>query len=177
MTEYSFRGARLARHLLVLTSLALLAGCIDSAAPILTDAEPLLGKRLHLQLYGLHEGAAHEPATVTFGWLGSRYVNVGRGVKDIGDVTLHAFEGPDIIVQNMRAGKPVEYAIARKLADGTYLVVPIDDNDADAATRAKYCGKEAGCRVATPEAVLAFARATAAKPHSTGGLAVVLAEH
>jgi hypothetical protein len=44
--------------------------------------------------------------------------------------------------------------------------------------RYRFCGKEivTSCRVATNDAVVAFARATAAKPHPAGGLAVLLAD-
>jgi hypothetical protein len=130
-----------------------------------------------LQFYALRDGAAHEPLSERFAWRGGRYVRTA-GDDSIGDFTLHAFEGGDLVVQSIRSGRPAEYAIARKLADGTYLVVAIDENDADEATRGKFCGNvaDAGCRVATRDAVLAFARATAAKPHATGGLAVLLAD-
>ncbi len=78
-------------------------------------------------------------------------------------------------MQSLRRGHPAEYGIARKLADGTYLLFAVDEDDADEATRAKFCDKGAGtaCRVATREAVLAFARASAAKPHPAGGLALL----
>jgi hypothetical protein len=162
-----------------LVSLTLLAGCIDSAAPVLTDAKPLLGERLHLQFYGLHEGTAHEPESGTYTFRGDRYVLTGGSAKDIGDFTLHEFEGADLMVQNIRAGRAVEYALARKLAEGTYLVFPIDETDADEATRTKLCSRDGGaaCRVTTRDQVVTFARATAAKPHTNGGLAIVLADH
>ena len=62
---------------------------------------------------------------------------------------------------------------------GESYAVAIDENDAEEATRSQFCGKETGaaCRVASREAVLAFARTTAAKPHPVGGLAVLLADH
>jgi len=168
-----------AARLLAVMSLAILAGCIDSAKPLLTDAQPLLGERPRLEFYVLREGAAREPAAETFAWRNGRYVPIRGTAGDIHDFTLHAFEGADLIVQSVRPGHPAEYAIARKLADGTYLVVAVDENDADDATRDKFCDKNAGtaCRVTTREAVLAFARATAAKPHASGGLAVLLADH
>jgi hypothetical protein len=170
--------ARCAAFVLVFGGIVPLAGCIDSTEPILMQARPILGERLHLQLYGVHDGAAHEPESQRFAWLNDRYVRTGALSTDIDSFSLHAFEGDDLIVQNIRSGKPVEYALARKLADGTYLVFPIDEDDADAATRAKLCSKDAGaaCRVSTQDQVLGFARATAAKPHSTGGLAIVMAE-
>ncbi len=167
-----------APHLLAVASFAFLAGCISSTAPILTDGLPLLGERPRLQFYTLRDGAAREPATETFRFTDGRYVPMSGTRKDIGPFTLHAFEGGDLIAQSIRPGHPAEYAIARKLADGTYLLFVIDEADADEATRAKYCGKDPGseCGVATREAVFAFARATAAKPHASGGLAIVMGQ-
>jgi hypothetical protein len=178
MTDDPPRHGGLAPRILALASFALLAGCIDSAQPILTDAQPLAGERPHLEFYALRDGAAHEPSAESFAWRGGRYVPIHGTATDIGAFTLHSFEGADLIVQSIRPGKPAEYAIARKLAEGVYLVIAIDENDTDEATRGTYCGHDAGaaCRVTTREAVLAFAHATAAKPHATGGLAVLMAE-
>jgi hypothetical protein len=176
MRSFLFR----VRGIFALLCAAPLAGCIDSAQPILTDAQPLLGDRLHLQFYSVRDDGAHEPMEATFVWRGGRYVATsitGMGV-DIGDFTLHVFEGTDLIVQSVRPNKPTEYAIARKLAAATYLVVAIDETYADDATRGSFCSSGPGiaCRVATSEAVIAFARATAAKPLASGGLAVLLAD-
>ena len=65
-----------------------------------------------------------------------------------------------------------------QLADGVYLVAVVDESDADEATQNKFCEKPPGtaCRVNSREAVLAFARASAAKPHAGGGLALLM-EH
>jgi hypothetical protein len=182
MTKISSRRVRRAPHLLslglALASLALLTGCISSNAPILTDGQPLLGKEPHLRFYVLRDGIVREPSGETFRWRDGRYVPVGGNAKDIGPFTLHAFEGADLIVQNIRAGKPVEYGIARKLADGVYLLAAVDENDADEATQNKFCEKAAAvaCRVNNREAVLALTRASAAKPHAGGGLALLM-EH
>jgi len=175
MTKFSSRRA--GRHWLALASFALLTGCISSDGPILTDGQPLLGKEPHLLFYVLRDGTAREPSAKTFRWQDGRYVPVGRSAKDIGPFTLHAIEDSDLIVQTLSAGKPVEYGVARKLADGVYLVAVVDENDADAATQNKFCQKPPGaaCRVNSREAVLAFARATAAKPHAAG--LVLLMEH
>jgi len=176
MTNLSSRHVRGAAHLLALASAALLAGCIDSAQPLLTDGQPLLGERLHLQFFALRNGAAHEPEQATFVWRDGRYVRMAG--TDMGAFTLHAFEGDDLIVQSMRPGKSVEYAIARRLAEGTYLVVAVDETFADEAIRKNYCttSPSIDCRVSTRDAVLAFALATAAKPLVSGGLAVILAD-
>ena len=182
MNKISSRRAHRAPHLLslglALASFALLTGCISSDGPILTDGQPLLGKEPHLLFYVLRDGTAREPSAKTFRWQDGRYVPIGRSAKDIGPFTLHAIEGSDFIVQTLSAGKPVEYGIARKLADGVYLVAVVDESDADEATQNKFCDKAANvaCRVKSREAVLALARATAAKPHPGGGLALLM-EH
>jgi hypothetical protein len=178
MTEHLHWRAY-APKILALAGVLALAGCIDSAKPILSDAQPFLGGRPHIEFYVLRDGAAREPVSETFAWRNGRYVPLRGTASDIHDFTLHAFEGADLIVQSIRAGHPAEYGIARKLADGTYLLFAVDENDADSGTRDKYCGKEpdAACRVATREAVLAFARASAAKPRSAGGLAVLIGDH
>ena len=130
---------RRAPHLLslglALASFALLTGCISSDGPILTEAQPLLGKEPHIRFYVLRDGTVREPSAKTFRWQDGRYVPIGGNAKDIGPFTLHAFEGSDLIVQSLRAGKPVEYGVARKLADGVYLLAAVDESDADAATQ------------------------------------------
>jgi len=182
MSKISSRRAGRAPHLLslglALASFTLLSGCISSDGPILTDGQPLLGKEPHLQFYVLRAGTAHEPSAETFRWQDGRYVPIGGNAKDIGPFTIHAFAGSDLIVQSIRAGKPVEYGIARKLADGVYLLAAVDESDADAATQNEFCEKAAtvACRVKSREAVLAMARATAAKSHAGGGLALLM-EH
>jgi hypothetical protein len=156
-----------------------LAGCIDSAAPILHDAKPVFGERARLHLYSLRDGAAHEPDSVTYRWNGFRYVIPRWRLANLSAFTIHDFEGNDAIVQSFspKGEKAIEYALARKLADGVYLVIAIDENDADEATRAALCtkAKSSPCRIETRDQLLAFARATAAKPHRGGGLAVLVA--
>jgi hypothetical protein len=178
MTNHSSRRGRGAPNRLALASVVMLAGCIDSTQPILTDGQPLLGERLHLQFYALRDGVARDPEQATFVWRDGRYVRIAGSADDKGAFTLHAFEGADLIVQSMRPDKPTEYAIARKLAEGTYLVVAVDETFADETARKNYCTIDpiTACRVSTRDAVLAFARATAAKPLASGGLAVILGD-
>jgi hypothetical protein len=178
MIEHPNWVVRLARQVLAVASLALLAGCIDSAEPLLGDARPLLGERLNLQLYAMRENALYDPATANFVWQNGHYARNGGTDTSIHDFTVHALRGSDLIAQEIHAGAPVNYAILRKLAEGTYLVFVIDESDADRATRKKFCSKRPGpgCTVSTRQAVLAFARASAAKRPSVGGLVLLLAE-
>jgi hypothetical protein len=162
---------------LLLAALAPTA-CIQSTAPILPDAKPVFGESVRLHLYSLYDGGAHKPEVVTFRWNGARYVIPRWRLSDLAGFTLHDFEGSDAIVQSFSAKgeKAVEYALAHKLADGTYLINAIEENDADEATRAAHCTKTkfSACRIETRDQLFAFARATVAKAHQRGGLAVVV---
>jgi hypothetical protein len=155
-----------------------LSACIDSNDSILTDAKPVLGPRLNLQLYTLHKGVAGEPEKVQFTWNGKRYARSGGGMKDVGAVTVHPFEAGDYILQSLpvRQTQKVEYALLHPLASGAYLVIAIDEADADEAARAANCKHPEGaaCRIETREQLFAFARATAAKHSDEGGLVLRL---
>jgi hypothetical protein len=158
-----------------------LAACIDSSHPVLTDSQPLLGPKLRLQLYTLRQGVASEPEQTLFTWDGKLYVHAGGALSDVRAFSVHPFEAGDYILQDVPANRPGinEFAVMHKLANGVYLVWAIDEDDADAATRAANCGHadKAACRVETREQVFAFARATAAKHKDEGGLAIRLPDN
>ena len=158
-----------------------LSACVDSMGPILPDSQPIFGPRLKLQLYGLRKDYAVEPEQVTFKWNGALYTHAGGGLRETKAFSVHPFEGGDYIIQEVPAKRPriLEYAVLHKLADGVYQVIAISEDDADEKTRAAYCGKgtrtdPSGCRIETREQLIAFARATAARHHTDGGLAIRL---
>jgi hypothetical protein len=184
----TFRGGRAVakivsqlrpRRVAALLAPLLLAGCIDSGAPLLTGAQPLFGPTVRIHGYSLTEGRASGPDVANFRWDGVQYRAVGRPTFDVASFTAVPLSGNDLVIQS-RSSRPqvkgIEYALAHKLADGVYLVAAIDEADADDATRAKFCarGVPAACRVETSEAALAFARATAARPDPKGSLAVIV---
>jgi hypothetical protein len=168
--SFLVRAAFVALYGLVLT------GCIDSSGPILTDAQPILGPRLNLQLYSLRDGHAHDPERASFTWDGKLYIRSGGGMKDVSSFTVHPFEAGDTIIQASQLRHPqiAEYALMRKLAEGVYQVIAIDEDDADEPTRAAQCKHPGGaaCRIETREQLFTFARATAAKRKTDGGLAI-----
>lgn len=155
-----------------------LSACIDSAAPILTGAQPVLGPKLNLQLYSLRKGYAHEPEQASYTWNGTNYAHAGGTMQDIPGFTAHPFEAGAYIIQTVPAkpAQKIEYAVMHQLAGGVYLVTVIDEDDADAATRAANCKHPGGtaCRIETREQLFAFARATAARHKDDGGLALRL---
>jgi len=156
-----------------------LAGCVDSAEPLIGDAQPLFGPDVHIHLYVLGEDQASGPDVSAFHWDGHEYRLVGRPGFEIASFSATALAGNDLLVQS-RSTRPqikgLEYGIARKLAPGVYMVRAIDEDDAEAATRAKFCatGGSDSCRVTSREALLALAGATAAKPELKGSLAIVV---
>jgi hypothetical protein len=165
------------RRLCLLGLAFALNGCISSTSPILSDPQPVLGERGMIHTFALRAGAAHEPGQVAFRWSGSRYVVTGGSIG-FSDFSAHAYEGRDFIVQGTTQRTPhrIEYGLARKLADGVYLLLPINEDDTDPATREKFCTRtqDAACRIATPEQLFVFARASADKTPEGGGLAVVV---
>lgn len=154
----------------------LLSGCVTSAAPILTDAKPIMGERGEIHFFRIADGAARDHTTASFRWSGGRYV---VDSPEISDLTVHAYEGRDLIVQATSAHAPhaAEYGLARKLADGVYRIVPLSEDDVDDATRARFCTEtqNATCRITTPEQLFVFARAQAEKEPEGGGVAVIVA--
>ena len=168
---------RVRAALAALCALAL-SGCIDSSGPILTDSQPALGPRLNLQLYALRDGHAFNPEQARFAWDGKFYAQSGIGMNDVSRFTVHPFEGGDYIVQALSTRHPehTEYALMHPLVEGVYQVIAIDEDDADAATRAVNCKHPGGaaCRIETRGQLFTFARATAAKRNTGGGLAIRL---
>jgi hypothetical protein len=169
-------------HLALATlSILSLAACIDSSHPILTDSQPLFGRKLHLQLYTLRGGFASEPEQTLFVWDGKLYVHAGGDLRDVHAFSVHPFEGGDYIVQDIPANRPHinEFSVMHQLADSVYLLPVIDEEDADEATRSANCpgGDKYTCRIETREQLFALARATAAKHKNDGGLAIRLVDN
>jgi hypothetical protein len=162
-----------------------LAGCISSTAPILSDAKAILGERIDMHMFAPRldsstpgESGLRHQGVASMQWTGGRYVARNRP-ELVTDFTVHAFEGRDLIVQTApRAPRPVEYGLARRLADGTYMVLPIDEDTTDEETRAKFCTRtqEASCRITTPEQLFVFARALAdnAEGRMDAGIVVIV---
>jgi hypothetical protein len=169
-----------ARATIAAICVASLAGCIDSSSPILPDSQPLFGPLLKLQLYSLRKGRASDPEQVTFVWNGALYSRATGGIKDVSAFSIHDFEAGDYIIQSIPAKRPgiTEYAVMHKLVDGVYQINAIDEDDADGSTRSANCGKgeknDRACRIETRDQLLAFARATAARQKTDGGLAIRL---
>lgn len=157
-----------------------LSGCVESTGPILPDAQPWFGKDVRLQFYTLSKGFADEPEQASFKWDGERYIHADGGMSDVAAFTMHRLEGRAYIIQSTAAKRPniFEYAVAHKLTEGVYQVTPVDEDDADSATRARYCQRvdDSHCRITTRRQLFAFARATHTRKKGQGGLVLRLAD-
>jgi hypothetical protein len=158
-----------------------LSACIDSTAPILSDSQPVFGPRLRLQFYSLRKGFAYEPEQANFNWNGTLYAHAGGGMKAFSAFAVHPFEAGDYIIQEVPAKRAriTEYGLLHKIADGAFQVIAIDEADADQPTQTAFCGKgdktdSSPCRIETREQLFAFARATAARQKTDGGLVLRL---
>ena len=157
-----------------------LSGCVDSSGPLLPDAQPVFGKQLRLQFYLLRKGIADEPEQATYKWDGGAYQRTGGGMTDVGSFSIHPLARDLFVVQSaaVKRSGMFEYAIARKLTDGVYQVIGIDEADAGRLTRARYCKRssDSSCRIETRNQLYAFARATAERKRGQGGLVLRLAD-
>jgi len=157
-----------------------LSGCIDSSGPLLSEAQPVFGDQVRLQFYSLSKGIADEPEQATYKWDGMKYQRSAGGMTDIGAFSVHTLARDTFIVQSAAAKRPgvFEYAVARKLVDGIYQVIAIDEADAGRVTRARFCKRtsESSCRVEKRNQLYAFARATAERRKGQGGIVLRLAD-
>ena len=156
------------------------SACVDSSGPLLPDAQPLFGGQLRLQFYSLRKGIADEPEQATYKWDRGTYRRTGGGMTDIGSFSLHPLARDTFVVQSAAAKRPgmFEYAIARRLVDGVYQVIAIDEADTGRVTRARFCKRasDSSCRIETRNQLYAFARATAERRRGQGGLVLRLAD-
>jgi len=177
LAKFSQIGLRAAAFLGLALALSTLGGCITSSAPILGDARAILGDRIQIHAFTPTKDGGREHSAVVFEWSGSRYLPLSS-VAEVADFTVHPYEGRDLIIQSRgrRGARPIQYALGRRIAEGVYLIIPINAEDADEPTRERFCTKtqDAACRITTPEQLFVFARATAARDEESGGIAVVL---
>ena len=100
------------------------------------------------------------------------------GMADISAFSVHPFAVGDYIVQSgpPKDGQATEYALLHTLTDGVYQVIPVDEDDADQATRTAQCRPvdKSYCLIETRDELLAFARATATRHRTDGGLVIRL---
>jgi hypothetical protein len=156
-----------------------LSACVESQVPLIADAQPLLGEQFEVHLYETFvDGKASDFHRSSYFWKEGQYVRGSGMARDAKRFVAKSLAANDFLLQSTDdSAKLFNYWIGRKLAVGVYMIFPVDETDADAATRAAVCGKdqpEGFCRVQTYDQLVAMARATAAKPIQVSALGVVL---
>ncbi len=157
-----------------------LSGCVQSEKPLVADAKPLMGDKFEVHFYeDFVDGKANALHTASYQWTGKNYVLV-RGSNDrVKSFVGVVLDQDNFLVEGVYKGSSqFSYWIARKMVDGAYLIVPVDEDDADDAMRSAACsGKkvEGQCFVETEENIIKLAKATASKTlrHPTLGVLIL----
>jgi hypothetical protein len=148
------------------------SGCISATAPILTDAQAILGDHIEVHLFSGPKGGGAPHAVVTYQWNGSRYLP-REPPQDFGDFTIHPYEGRDLIVQTRAVRPPgrTEFALARRWRSGSICSSP-STRRMPTRARATLLHQDPGCRLPhfTPEQLFVFARATAPRTMTAAAL-------
>ena len=146
----------------------------------MSDAKPTMGTQFTAQLYrNFSDGRAHELRASTFRWKDGAYVVVD-GAVDLRRFVSMPLEGNDEIIQGSDVGgKSFTYWLGRKLVDGAYLILPLDEGHVDAATRSTLCSREEPggfCVVDAKEHLVTMAEATAKGPLKDAEVAVIVGD-
>jgi hypothetical protein len=151
-----------------------LSACVQSKTPLLTATKPLLGDQFQLNRYeDFTDGKADSVKLSVFRWNGTRYAFVS-GASDVKSFVAEPLDADTFLLE---AGddKVYAYLLARKLAEGTYRILPVDEKYLDAATQTKNCVTQdrETCVVATRQQLDTFVKASIGKTIAYTMLAVV----
>jgi hypothetical protein len=156
----------------------ILSACVQSHAPLITDAQPLLGQQFDVHLYeDFVDNKASGVHASTYQWRDGQYVRASGFAQDAKRFVAQPLAGNDFIIQSSDGnGKVFLYWLGRRLTPGVYQIFGINEMDADEATRKAICGDRSSdiCWITTREQLITMARATAAKPPRNAALGVVL---
>lgn len=161
-----------------ITTLALSA-CVESQLPLVTDTQPLIGQQFEAHFYeNFVDGKANDFHVSVYRWKDGQYVRASGPAREEIRFVAQPLTGNDYLIQSTNeSGKRFFYWIGRKLADGVYLIFPVNETDTDDATRNAMCGKdqpEGFCRIGTYDQLVTLAHATATKPVRKAALGVLL---
>ncbi|MGA3302074.1 MAG: hypothetical protein ABSC72_02155 [Methylovirgula sp.] len=174
MSDIRSRTAKapLVSAVLILFAAFGLSACVQSTKPLLTVSEPLLGEQFQLTLYqDFTEGKALSVQTAVFRWNDTHYSLVSGDSSGVENFVIQPFDSSDFLIEVTDENDHV-YLLGRKLAQGTYRILPIVQEDVDEATRDRVCVTRNPiiCMVETRRQLDTFVRAAAAK---TGGYVMV----
>ena len=165
----------------VATASLTLSACVELQMPLISDARPLIGQQFEVHLYeNFVDGKANDFHAAVYRWQNGQYVRASGLARDAKSFVAQSLAANDFLIQSTdENGKRFDYWIGRKFTDGVYLIFPLDENDADDATRYAACDKDSPdriCRIKTHDQLVTLARATAAKPVREAALGVLVAK-
>jgi hypothetical protein len=153
---------------LILFAAFVLSACVQSEKPLLAGSKPLLGTRFQLTLYqDFAEGKPRSVKASVFRWNGDHYALVSGDSSGVQYFVVQTFDSGNLLIEANEHDHV--YLLGRKLANGTYGVVPIDQDDVDEATRDRTCvtRNPVICTIQTRRQLDVFVRAAAAKKRGT----------
>jgi hypothetical protein len=155
------------------------SGCVESHTPILTKAEPMFGPQFELHLYDTFiAGKARDVRISTYRWRNNRYERADQRIGDESEFVVQPIDEATLIVQTHDSENALfHYSVARKIADGAFLVSAIEEADVTPEIRAEICGNEQLaiiCMIRTHDQLATLARATADKPPHNPMLGVIV---
>jgi hypothetical protein len=156
--------------LLVMAGLATVisAGCVQSEQQLFSNTKPLMGESFEAHFFeNFIDGKASVAHSAYYRWVENRYVIIRGSTDHVSSFTSVSLDNDSFVVEGTIRAKPeFNYWVARKVVDGVFLIVPVNEADADEATRAAACtGKKAEgfCFVGKQEDLIKLAKATASK--------------
>ena len=149
---------------LILFAALVLSACVQSETPLLAGSKPLLGTQFQLDLYqDFTEGKARSVKTSVFRWNDNHYALVSGDSSGVQYFVVERLDDGNLLIEANRNDHV--YLLGRRLAKGTYGIVPIDQNEVDEATRKRTCVTRNSviCTIQTRRQLNVFVRAAAAK--------------
>jgi len=165
------------RIAVMLLAALLLAACVQSDKPLLTGTKPVLGDQFQLNLFDdFTDGKADTVRTAVFRWNTSRYVLVSGDLLDVKYLVAQPLDDSNSLLQ-LGNDKEYAYLLSRKLAEGTYRILPVDEKDLDAAAQKQNCVTQQGeiCTIATRQQLDTFVHASLGKTIPYTMMAVISA--
>lgn len=132
----------LGRIALAVISALSLTGCVESQAPLITDAQPLLGQQFGVHLYEeFVDNKAGDVHSSAYWWKDGQYVRAYGLARDAKRFVAQPLDGNDFLLQSNDEGRGAYlYWVARKVSPGVYLIFGVDEMAVD-----EHCGLIARC--------------------------------
>ncbi len=161
---------------LILFAALMLAACVQAKTSLLGVTKPLFGDQFQLNVFeDFTDGKAASATASVFRWNASRYALVSGDPPS--GVKFFAAEPLDADTLLIEASDETDYAylLGRKLDEGTYRILPVDEKYLDKATQAGTCVTQTSevCTVATRQQLDTFVRASLGKTIAYTMVAVI----